>query len=155
MPSIFKKICKCCKKCYNKSYFAKHLKTKKHKKNQQKNKKIIDEATLFPTDILNIIMDYKEDIEKHQEIFDIIESINNDIEKKVRRKSNRVYSRNIKLRQKIKFTTIIDIFNVNLNYISRILKTDEDETDEDILIKELSIQYIPTALKDKFVIFFN
>jgi len=168
MPSILKKICGCCKRSYAKNYFIKHLKTKKHKKNLKNsvkrksiNKKIKDEATLFPTDILNIIMDYKEDIENNLQIHEIADSVNKQIEKKINNKSNKIYSRTIVLDKKIKITTIRDILSANINndlyiqYINKtnwIVKFSEKQT-----TKELSFQFNPMVYNpdEKLMVLFH
>ena len=169
MAKIFKKICKYCKRCYGKSYFKKHLKTKKHKKNlkiswkrKEINKEIINEATLFPTDILNIIMDYKEDIEKNMEIYKIIDSVNKQLEKKIKNNSNRTYSREIVLDNKIKITTIRDILSSNINenlYINYLYKSEKsvfwvNKFSEEKTTQRLSFQYNPMVYNsnDKLMI---
>lgn len=168
MPSILKKICECCKRCYAKNYFVKHIKTNKHKKNLKKslkrkeiNEDIKDEATLFPTDILNIIMDYKEDIENNLQIHEIAESVNKQLERKINMKSNTIYSRDIKLDKKVKITTIRDILSANLIpdlYIQYLYRTTwVVKFDDNKMTKGISIQFNPMVHKseDKLMVMFH
>lgn len=154
MPSIFKKFCKCCKKHLTKSYFGKHLTTRKHRRNvqtsiekRQEKEVIKDEVLTFPKEILDIIIDYKDDLEKIAEYVDICDSVNKQLEKKVRIKSNIIYSRDIKLTISIKCSELEDIMMCNISTefeISMLYKMSTiKKTDKNKIVKRISLQWNP------------
>ena len=154
MPSILKKFCNCCRKHLTKSYFRKHLTTRKHRKNAhtsieklQEKEEIKNNVLTFPKEILDIIIDYKEDMEKNQQLYDISDSVNKKILKKIEKKSFRVYSREIKLNKLTKITDIRDILSANINkdlYIQYLYKTNwVVRFSEDKMTKAISFQYNP------------
>jgi len=155
MTSILKRFCKCCKKMLSKNYFKRHINTKIHQKNlsikkEEDKKKLIKEAIKFPTEVLNIIMDYKEDIERNLFIHNIVDSVNNQLEKKLKNKSLSVYSRNILLDKEYNISIIRDILSVNINeslyiyylyknyFINPVVKFQEEKT-----TKKISFLYNP------------
>ena len=158
MDSI-KKFCKCCKKHLSKGYFKRHLKTKKHKTNEQiqkENEKIKNDVVTFPKELIDIILDYKEDLEQNSEIHELTESINKAIEKKNKTKSYRIYSRDIKFRKKIKCSIVRDIFAANILPQVFIFYLDENtfcQFDENEITNGLSLQYTPIRSGELMVMF--
>ena len=147
-----KKHCECCNKYLSKSYFKKHLKTKKHLKNQtifneQQDEQMADEILTLPKDLMNIIIGYKNEMEEHEQIHNIIESVNEQLVKKIERKSNKVYSREIKLDKPTEVTIIKNILSANFNndlYINYYNRAYGDiDFLEERIINKLSFQYNP------------
>lgn len=71
--------CECCNKHYAKSYYKRHLKSKTHIKKQTifDNQQIVEDTIEIPTDLMDIIVGYKTDLEQYSDIdnfFDRVES---------------------------------------------------------------------------------
>ena len=81
----------------------------------QETEEIKDNVLNFPKEILDIIIDYKNDMENITECIDICESINNQLEKKLRTKSTLIYDRNIKLITPMKYSELENIMICNID----------------------------------------
>lgn len=154
MSSILKKFCCYCKNYLSKSYFSKHLRTRKHLKNVIKtenkikeNEKIKNKVLTLPKELLDIIINYKEDMEEIQECTDICKSVNSQLEKKYKKKSNRIYSRSIKLNKPIKCSRFEEtmIYNIHSRYKLSILYKMQTirEENKNKLVKRITLQYDP------------
>ena len=156
--------CECCDKYLSKSYYKKHLKSKRHLKNyekymteqkEQENQNITDEVLTFPVELLNIIFEYKNELEKYEEIITLCDGINKQIEKKDKAKQNhqviRVYSREIMLENEIDVGLLHSILRESINdkytFVHMVLTEEElnepELFNEPKLVSKITVQYNP------------
>ena len=149
--------CDCCNRDYVKSYYKKHLVSKKHLKNQRKqqtidNQKIIDDIITIPTDIMDIIVGYKNDLENYSDINNFFDRV----EEGINRCGNKL-SINYTLKDTMKHSELLEM-------IHQVFSEDEclilngltgqqiEETDPEyhIEISEIFFQYNKNAGENKY-----
>ena len=143
-----KKHCECCNKHLSKNYFKKHLKTKKHLKNQiifneQQEEQIADEVLTLPKDLMNIVVGYKNDLEKYADIDNFFDRVETQIEKCGVR-----LSMNYTLTDKMKHSELLEMFNKEFGEDKTLItygltdqQMEEDDPEYHAEVGEIFFQY--------------
>ena len=154
-----KKHCECCDKYLSKSYYNRHLKSKRHLKKyekhmteqkEQENQNITEEILTFPVELLNIIFEYKNELEKYEEIITLCDGINKKLVNKFNNSSDKLYSRTISLEKPINNKLLDSILRESINdkFILEKMFYDHVEEQESKDVSEMIIQYNPFLNKN-------